>query len=123
MEKKVDLVAFKKIMKQINAALNNGAIILVEGKNDRKSLEKFGLKNIVEINQGKGLVEFSDDLNAEKIIILTDFDRRGELLKKRLRELLETTGNRVNIKYRKELNRATGVKYFEELYSILQDIL
>ncbi|MBN1159820.1 MAG: toprim domain-containing protein [Candidatus Diapherotrites archaeon] len=119
MKKELNQEKFEKIMERIIEDLDNGAIIIVEGKKDRISLEKLGLKNIIEINKGDNLVEFADNLTAKKIIILTDFDRRGALLKKRLKELLETTGRRVNTKYRKDLNKVTGVKYFEELYSII----
>ena len=119
MKKEIDIAKFEKIMDKIYDDLSKGAIIIVEGKKDRRSLENLGLKNIKEINKGDNLVEFADKITAKKIIILTDFDRRGALLKKRLKELLETTGRRVDTKYREELNKATGVKYFENLYGLI----
>ena len=123
MKKEIDIAKFEKIMDKIYDDLSKGAIIIVEGKKDRRSLENLGLKNIKEINKGDNLVEFADKITAKKIIILTDFDRRGALLKKRLKELLETTGRRVDTKYREELNKATGVKYFENLYGLINKAL
>ena len=120
MKRKIDKDKFEKIMDKIYDDISKGAIIIVEGKKDRKSLENLGLKNIKEINKGDNLVEFADRITAKKIIILTDFDRRGALLKKRLKELLETTGRRVDTKYREELNKATGVKYFENLHNLVR---
>jgi 5S rRNA maturation endonuclease (ribonuclease M5) len=87
---------------------------LVEGKNDRKALEYFGIGNVRTLNSS--LVKVAESLQGSKeVIILTDYDRRGELLTKRLCELLSEEGIRCNLDFRKDIRFLTGIKTFEDL--------
>ena len=66
---------------------------------------------------------YAERCTFKEIILLTDFDRRGELLKKRLVELCKNDGIEVNLSFRKELRRLTGLNTIEELVSKYEELL
>ncbi len=68
-------------------------LVIVEGKKDKRALEKLGFPFIFVINQeGKSLYEKIEEIetlaSGRKVCILTDFDKKGKqlylLLKKEL---------------------------------------
>ena len=87
---------------------------LVEGKNDKKNLEALKIQNIRLIHNSS-LQKTVEETKEKGVIILTDFDRRGELLLKRLIELFKNEGIEVNTEHRKKLKKLTGLRTFEEL--------
>ena len=94
---------------------------LVEGKNDRKNLEALNIQN-VRLIQNSSLQRTVETTKEDEVIILTDFDRRGEMILKRLKELFKNEGIETNTKYRKEIRRLTGIRTFEELVPRYHDI-
>lgn len=71
---------------------NRKAPVVVEGKQDEACLRQLGLKgNILKIHVGRPLSEFSLDLSQrfDKIILLTDWDARGDQIHERLVRDLE----------------------------------
>ncbi len=99
------------------------APIVVEGKKDVEALNALGIFDVVSVNAKGGpvgTVEFLEERSVREIIILTDYDRRGEQLHKRLRELAISAGIAVNDTLRKKLHEATHVKYVEDLARILE---
>lgn len=92
--------------------------IIVEGKKDRKIIERLGFKNIFEIS-GKNFSEILSKIKNE-VIILTDFDEEGEELAKNLNEILSSNGIKVNFGERKILKNIFNVKKIEELKFVLK---
>ncbi|PYB67891.1 hypothetical protein DMB44_06870 [Thermoplasma sp. Kam2015] len=94
--------------------------IVVEGRNDLKSLRKMKfLGEILILNRGMSLVEFSDRI-AERyrhIILLTDFDAKGCDLEKRMSEYLMGMGVDIDIYLWNFVRRNVPVKTVEELPS------
>lgn len=67
--------------------INKRIPIIVEGKRDISALRKIGLVgDIIALHGGKGLYEFCDDISErfQKIILLIDWDEKGESLYKNL---------------------------------------
>lgn len=95
---------------------NSGTVILVEGKRDRKVLEKAGLTNIIEIS-GKQLEKVADIINGceTKVTILTDYDKEGIKQYTRLRDLLLTQGTKIDDRLRRDFKRTFLVNKIEEL--------
>jgi 5S rRNA maturation endonuclease (ribonuclease M5) len=65
--------------------VNKRIPIIVEGKKDISALRKIGLVgDIIALHGGKGLYEFCDDIaeRFHKIILLMDWDDKGESLHK-----------------------------------------
>ena len=78
-----------------------GKLGIVEGKNDKKALKSLGVKNIIAIN-GRPLYEVAEVASKSKreIVILTDFDRKGREIEKRLKTLLQRHKKHPNSKLR-----------------------
>jgi 5S rRNA maturation endonuclease (ribonuclease M5) len=74
--------------------INQTIPIIVEGKNDEAALRKIGLKGtIFRLNTGQSILNFCEDIakkNSE-IILLTDWDKKGIQLFKRLIENFKPT--------------------------------
>jgi len=102
--------------------LNRTIPIIVEGKKDKKTLQKFGLKgNIIIFNRGSSLTDFCDNIASKysEVIILTDWDRRGGALCRRMRELLKGRV-KYNVEFRGQLGKNAMVRTVEGLYSWIE---
>jgi 5S rRNA maturation endonuclease (ribonuclease M5) len=66
--------------------------VLVEGKRDVETLRRLGVGGqIVTLHRGKGLYEVAAELDrAEAVVLLLDWDARGEQQLKSLTRYLET---------------------------------
>jgi len=73
--------------------------IIVEGANDKKTLRNLGIETRIFTTQNRykqNLIEFVETIektiNGKKILILTDFDKEGEKLNKKLSSELTMRG-------------------------------
>lgn len=92
--------------------------IVVEGKNDVECLRNLNFEGeIIILNSGETLVNFCDSLaeKHDKIIILTDFDRKGIELKKTMQIYLNGIGCQVDAELWKILRRYANIRTIEEL--------
>ena len=100
----------------INKIKQSNQLIIVEGKKDRAALEKFGIKNIIELNK-KPIFEIIENIsdNNEKCIILTDLDRQGKELYGKLNSGLQQRGVKINNNFRNFLFKNTKLRQIEGL--------
>ncbi len=92
----------------------DGVVVLVEGKKDRDKLEKAGVKHIYSI-KGKRFYDVIEELEESKIvIILTDLDKQGEKMCKKLSYMLQREGIPVDITFRKNL-KSFEIKHIEDI--------
>ncbi len=71
--------------------LNKRIPVIVEGKRDVLALRALGFEGeLIQVHSGKGLYEFSEEVHErfEEVILLIDWDQRGEALYESLGELL-----------------------------------
>lgn len=69
--------------------------VIVEGKKDEKALRELGVKGeIVRLNRGESIFSTCERLSKdhEKVILMTDWDRKGGHLGKLLKDGLEANG-------------------------------
>ena len=94
--KKINQEKLEEIIKELD-----GKLIVVEGKKDEKALKSLGLKDIIAIS-GRPLYEITEvALNTKKeVVILTDFDKKGRQIEKKLRSLLQKHGKQPNLRLR-----------------------
>jgi 5S rRNA maturation endonuclease (ribonuclease M5) len=84
-----------KRLKEVLEALceiNKIIPVIVEGKKDAAALRKLGLAGeIITLHNGKSLYDFSTDITERfhRVIILLDWDEKGENLNKNLAENLK----------------------------------
>jgi 5S rRNA maturation endonuclease (ribonuclease M5) len=118
----------RKSLEEINKALiqlkeeNQTIPILVEGDKDIKALRSLGIQGeVLSINSGKSLPNFCDIVARcyRKIIILTDWDKKGgylcRMLKKNLRGRID-----FDIKYRELFAKHAMIRKVEGLPSWLK---
>jgi 5S rRNA maturation endonuclease (ribonuclease M5) len=116
----VRLDRFQKLIERVSYESANGGLVVVEGPKDRTSLRKLGVTGRILClqNSGRNTVGFVEELTDEKeVIVLTDFDRQGVYLAKRLARLLNAEKVRVNLILWRDLRRLTrtDVRSVEEL--------
>jgi 5S rRNA maturation endonuclease (ribonuclease M5) len=93
-------------------------LVLVEGPNDKRSLERLGFQNVVFMNKALfKMVESHQD--EEEILILTDLDQHGRGLYKYFYQEFTKRGVRVNNRLR-ILIMQTPVKHIEGLAHYLE---
>ncbi len=98
--------------------------VIVEGKKDQRALRKLGLTGeIITINKGMSLSDFSDWISERynEVILLSDWDRRGGSLCRRLKELLKGRV-KYDVMFRQRLSKYAMIKKVEGLPSWLETI-
>ena len=103
--------------------------VVVEGKKDSQALKQLGIKGkiITAKTSGKSFLDVIVEIErqrCQRLVLLLDFDRRGEELTKRLTRHLETAQIKANTNYWKELRALVGgdLKDIEGLPTYLQTL-
>ena len=103
---------------------NDTTPVIVEGVKDQRALRTLGLKGtIITINKGMSLSDFSDWLSNryDRVIILSDWDRRGGSLCRRLKELLHGR-IKLDVELRQRFSTYAMIKKVEGLPSWLETV-
>jgi 5S rRNA maturation endonuclease (ribonuclease M5) len=116
----VRLERFQRLLDQISYESSNGSTIVVEGQKDQKSLRSIGISGPILCLQSsrRNIVGFVESLTVtKKVIVLTDFDREGVSLAKKLSRMLTAQSLHVNMILWKNLRELTRseVRSIEEL--------
>jgi 5S rRNA maturation endonuclease (ribonuclease M5) len=90
-----------------------GKPVIVEGQKDAKALVELGVDGTVLTLKtgGKSFFDFIqqiEDLNPAEVILLLDYDRRGNEGTKRLQQELERLKIKVNVRFWIELHALVG---------------
>jgi len=73
--------------------------VIVEGARDVAALKRMGItKNVIALHKGVSIFSFCEDLSRRSsvAIVLTDWDRRGGMLARMLRDGLKANGVETN---------------------------
>jgi 5S rRNA maturation endonuclease (ribonuclease M5) len=116
----VRLERFRKLIDRLAYESEKGGVIIVEGRRDRDSLRKMGIEGPILCTQSsrKSTVGFVEGLGQIRdVVVLTDFDRQGVYLAKRLTRVLNAQGVRTNLTLWRDLRGLTrsDVRSVEEL--------
>lgn len=116
----VRLERLEKLIQRVTHESEQGGIIVVEGRRDRDSLRKLGIQGTILClqNSRKNPVGFAEELDPDgKVVVLTDFDREGVFLAKRLARTLNYQKIHTNLVLWRELRGLTrsDVRSVEEL--------
>ncbi|WGI17253.1 toprim domain-containing protein [Methanonatronarchaeum sp. AMET-Sl] len=118
----------ERIQKLIKRLRNEKKVILVEGKNDRKSLRNLEIDNelITVAENAQPLSTIAEKISRKhnEAIILTDWDPHGDKLSKQLHKVLERYGVTPNDIYRRRLKAMLlkEINDVESLYQFLNNI-
>jgi len=86
--------------------LSQSTPIIVEGKKDVEALKRLGItKNVHHLNRGESVFNFCEDLSrrTRSLIILTDWDRKGGMLARMLKEACRANELEANLEIRAKL--------------------
>jgi len=113
-----------KFSKYINKIKQSEIIVIVEGKKDKSALEKFGIKNIIELNK-KPIFEIIESISSKnkECIILTDLDKQGKELYGKLNSGLQQLGVEVDNNFRNFLFKKTKLRQIEGLTTYIENNL
>jgi len=90
---------------------NLSVVVIVEGERDVAALRELGLSGeIVTVHRGRSLVQVADDIAADhdEVIVLTDWDRTGGTLARRISTYLEGLSVSCDLEVRRRLARIAG---------------
>lgn len=101
--------------------------IVVEGIRDKRALEEMGITKEIVTCARRSHTEFVDylSLRHKSVTILTDYDRTGKKINKKLTTRLERVGVKVENRYRERIGRVLGLrgmKCIESLNSLMKRI-
>jgi 5S rRNA maturation endonuclease (ribonuclease M5) len=98
-----------------------GIPVLIEGQKDEKALKDLGVNgNFIKVSgSGLKLFEIAEIAaqSAPRVIILTDFDRKGNELAKRLSEDIQSLGSHPDLLLRRIIMGITR-RYIKDIQSL-----
>ncbi len=110
---------YKRFLKIIDKLREFEGAIIVEGPRDEVALRNLGVRaEVIRLSRLPLPDTAFKASNYHDVMILTDFDRKGEELARRLLTYLTGYGCRVDVRTRKDLKSIIGgrIKGIEELY-------
>jgi len=122
--KKLEIL--NEILEKLSKKTDLQIPVIVEGKKDVSALRRLGIRaeTICIKNAGKVLVDCLDDVEAEEVILLVDFDDYGVTLAKNIILYLEGRGVKVNHVFWRQIKNIVkrDVKDIEGLPSYLEKL-
>ncbi len=96
------LERMEDLLAELHEFSDQGSIIVVEGKRDVVALKKLGIRGDFRLATHHSLINFSEDLSktGKKVVILTDWDRWGNILASKLTENLQSLGSNPDTRIR-----------------------
>ncbi len=113
---KLKLEAYLKLKAAIDELIERseeGAVIVVEGKNDKQSLRRLGVRGEILTSSNHSNAELVDLIGCREVIILTDWDKKGEALKDDLVIKFSSWGVVPNIEIRRRIFSIIGKEVTE----------
>jgi 5S rRNA maturation endonuclease (ribonuclease M5) len=108
----VDEEVFEELLKCVDNSKDK--LVIVEGINDKKSLEKLGFTNIFYINRLPLYKVIDFLMDKKEVVILVDLDKEGRKIYSQLKEQFLNNGVKVNDELR-ELLFKTELRQIEGL--------
>jgi Small primase-like proteins (Toprim domain) len=109
------------IMEELQNHVEQGIPILIEGKKDEEALKKLGINgNFIKVSGSPfKLFEIAElaTSSSSKVIILTDFDKKGAELAKRLSEDIQSLGSHPILEIRRKIMGITR-RYIKDIESL-----
>ena len=90
------LAGIEQVIDELKDRAMCGAVVLVEGRRDREALHRLGVAGEIVLTSHRTLLTLAEGLarSGKDVIILTDWDERGEEVARQLSLFLEADGVR-----------------------------
>jgi 5S rRNA maturation endonuclease (ribonuclease M5) len=109
------------LIEELKICGEQGIPVLVEGQKDEKALKELGVNgNFIKVSgSGLKLFEIAElaAQSASRVVILTDFDRKGNELAKRLSEDIQSLGSHPDLRLRRIIMGITR-RYIKDIQSL-----
>jgi 2,5-diamino-6-(ribosylamino)-4(3H)-pyrimidinone 5'-phosphate reductase len=126
-EKRLEKI--QKLLERLEKQSSKGTPLVVEGRNDIRSLHQLGItcKTIAAKTSGKSFLDVVGEIERtgkREVILLLDFDRQGKMWANRLARYLERMKITPNLVFWRRLKGLVGrdVKDIEGLASYLETL-
>lgn len=97
----------EEIIDELLQLAEEGTVIIVEGKRDVRALNKLGVDGHFEMATHHSISNFCEEIvnvnSGKNIVILTDWDRRGNILMSKLTEHFHSLGANPDVRIRERL--------------------
>ena len=103
-----------KALKELIERAKDGAIVLVEGRRDVEALKDLGVEGKILPVSSVSRAKLVESVEGD-VIILTDWDEKGEKLKREIFEVLLSNGVIADTSIRKRIFSAVNVNEVEDL--------
>ncbi|MEM0090395.1 MAG: hypothetical protein QXP86_00775 [Nitrososphaerota archaeon] len=113
-----------KIVSDLRAESESGAVILVEGKYDEECLKRLGIKGtILRYNSIKALLSWAENNSTAKLIVLTDLDAEGASIARRIVANLSGRMKEVDVSYMRRLSivRKVGISEIKDIINVIPE--
>jgi 5S rRNA maturation endonuclease (ribonuclease M5) len=99
--------ALEELISALVEASDRGAAIIVEGRRDQESLRALGVQGQVIMASQKPALILAEDAakKFQEIIVLTDWDKKGEEMALQIKKYLCCSGSRCDVEIRSRLRR------------------
>ena len=99
------LEKLEEIILELKNLAESGAVIVVEGKKDTESLGHLGIEGDIRLATHEPLLDFSESLSEHKgeIVLLTDWDKKGGIIARKIITYLLSYGIMPNTEIRSKI--------------------
>jgi 5S rRNA maturation endonuclease (ribonuclease M5) len=99
------LEKLEELILELQWMSDKGAVIIVEGKRDRKALRALGITGTIILGTKKSILVFCEEVAREynNVIVLTDWDEKGDKLAALMEGYLRSTSAAVNMDIRRKI--------------------
>lgn len=112
----------EEILEIIEQIQEEDLLIVVEGKKDKKALEKLGLNSV--LLHGRDFFHRIQEIAGcnKEVLILTDFDKEGKMLYAKIAKELEKYHIKINKKYREFFQKKTKLNQIEGIDTYIENL-
>lgn len=106
-KKTYDYEALEKLIASLQDASLGGAVIIVEGRRDESALRSLCIRGPVMMASHRPALDLAEDAarNYSQIVVLTDWDEKGEEMARNIEQYLRSVGSRADMDIRSRLKR------------------
>ena len=113
---------YDEIMGYLDEIKKHGKLVIVEGVNDKKALQSFGVKRVKTLSR-RALYKVVEEVKDKEVVLLVDLDKAGKKLYAYFNSEFSQRGVRVDNKFREFLFRKTKLRQIEGLKRFMERTL
>ncbi|MCL7415769.1 MAG: toprim domain-containing protein [ANME-2 cluster archaeon] len=113
------LEKLEELIQDLRQRSDEGAAIIVEGMRDRRALRELGITGPIRLGTQKAILELCEEVAREynNVIVLTDWDYKGEKIARLMADFLNNAGAVVNTDIRERI-KALVKKRIKDIESL-----